>query len=164
MKDIISCKHPDISYDNSDCSWKCLSCGVQFMYYHQLIREGRNEMKKMYSVEENKKIENGKSRIVNPELDAAEGVYENEDLPNKEEVDQPVKTFGSSVSKAPEYRPAEPKDIIYDNMIQIRSDKDPYFKDIRVVTVLNPSDSFKAFIGNDGKTYGLEFSFVKVKK
>jgi len=136
-------------------------------------------MKKMYSVEENKKIENGKSRIVNIDTsDTDKGVvavsgetgdceveeFLAGDLPDKEEVDQPVKTFGSSVNKAPEYRPAEPKDIIYDNMIQIRLDKDPYIKDIRIVTVLNPSDSYKAFIGNDGKTYGLEFSFVKVKK
>jgi len=155
-------------------------------------------MKKMYSVEENKKIEDGKKRLVSDTISVKEFLDDLPvtDFPNlasgwlNEDGAVPVKLVEPDFLKHDdlsdlidpmidikgdrpyqhipepkvEYRSAEPKDIIYDNMIQIRLDKDPYIKDIRIVTVLNPSDSYRAFIGNDGKTYGLEFSFVKVKK
>jgi hypothetical protein len=111
-------------------------------------------MKKWYNVKENNKIENGKKRLVEEPVEEPVEV-------TGEEYDHDVQEVELQDVPKELYRPAEPKDIIYDKEIQVRS---PFgdSNDVRVSSVLSPQSSSRAFVADDGHTYGLELSFVKV--
>lgn len=149
-------------------------------------------MVKKYNVKENNKIEDGKKRLVpepssctDEEIDVELGLtsedvteWLNEDntvsveeiLDGLPGLDSPIEVtseeYDHDVQEVPkdEYRPAIPKDMVFDKEVQVRSPEGDCSHDLRVTKVLNPNDSLKAFIANDGHTYGLELTFVKVSK
>lgn len=112
--------------------------------------------KKTYEVEANDVIEKGKKRIskkapVKKDLDVT-----------MEEILEVKSEQSVSVKHTDSFSPVTSQDIIYDKELYVFTHEKTYIP-IRVSEVLNTNDAMKAFIANNGESYGLNNCFVKTK-